>query len=242
MFEGKFVSAVIPAAGNGTRMGAGESKIWLKIKGKTILEQTLSALCEGDFIDEMIILGQAGEEIRFRETFGRLSEDRQRAHRHVPRFLFAQGGSERLDSVYNGLQQVSSEAALVLVHDGARPLVTEAIIREALQGAVTSGAAVACVPTKDTIKLVRNGFVTETPDRAQVFLVQTPQCFNKALIMAAYEEAKRLGVSATDDAGLVEQLGTAVRVTAGSYENIKVTTPEDLLVAEAIINSRENKA
>lgn len=241
MYQGKRVSAIIPAAGSGSRMGGAESKTWLKLDGKIMIERTLTALCQGDVIDEMIVVGQLADRERFEAVFKTLAEELALTERGIPNFVFSTGGKERLDSVYQGLLKVSQTSELILIHDGARPLVTKAIIASGLEAALLEGAAVACVPSKDTIKIAKNGFVYETPDRATVYNVQTPQCFKKQIIIEAYEKAIAEAVSATDDAGLVEKLGVAVKVTEGSYENIKVTTPEDVIVAEAILKSRENK-
>lgn len=238
MFRNKWVSAIIPAAGSGRRMGQPESKTWLKLAGVTMLERTLLALCEGDFIDEMIVVGQASDQSRFLEVFEAVRSTRRSLAKAVPDLRFTTGGDERIDSVYRGLLEVKPQGELILVHDGARPLVTEAVIVAALEGADRFRAAVACVPAKDTVKLVVEGMVKETPDRRTVYNVQTPQCFEKALIVQAYKQAMASGVAATDDAGLVEHLGVPVKVTEGSYENIKVTTPEDVIIAEAIINNR----
>lgn len=240
MYQGKWVSAIIPAAGSGSRMGCAESKTWLKLNGKIMIERTLTALCQGDVIDEMIVVGQLADKERFEAVFKTIAEELALNERKIPRFVFSTGGKERLDSVYQGLLKVSQTSELILVHDGARPLVTKGVIESGLEAALLHGAAVACVPSKDTIKIVKGGFVSETPDRATVYNVQTPQCFEKNLILKAYEKAMSESISATDDAGLVESLGGAVKVTEGSYENIKVTTPEDVIVAEAILNSRKN--
>lgn len=242
MYRGKGVSAIIPAAGSGRRMEQAESKTWLRLGGVMMLERTLLALCEGDYLDEMIVVGQLADEARFLEVFEAVKKQRSHMGKRFPGMTFTAGGAERMDSVYRGLLQVSKTTELILVHDGARPLVTELVLKDALEGAYSTQAAVACVPSKDTVKLVVAGVVTETPDRATVYQVQTPQCFEKTLLFKAYEQAMASGVSATDDAGLVERLGVPVSVTKGSYENIKVTTPEDILIAEAIINHRDNKA
>lgn len=237
MFCGKKVSAIVPAAGLGTRMGGKESKTWLKLAGQTMIEQTLLALCEGNHIDEVVIVGKASDQHRFEAVIesvkGRFTKKEM-----LPKFLFATGGQERLDSVYNGLKSADALAQLILVHDGARPLVTEQVIVNALNAAVKHGAAVACVASKDTVKIGLKGFVKETPERSTVYNVQTPQCFRRDIIFEAYHRAALEDVKATDDAGLVERLGYPVAISEGSYDNIKVTTPEDVIVAEAILNNR----
>jgi 2-C-methyl-D-erythritol 4-phosphate cytidylyltransferase len=156
----------------------------------------------------------------------------------APRVRLVIGGETRQESVANCLAEVS-EGELVAVHDAARPLLTGSIMRDVLDRAGETGAAIAAVPAKDTIKLCdRDGIVVETIDRSRAWLVQTPQCFRRDLLVGAHEAARAEGYLATDDAALVERAGVAVSVVMGSYENIKVTTPEDILVCEEILKRR----
>ncbi len=143
------------------------------------------------------------------------------------------GGRTRQESVQKGLDAISTESELVLIHDGARPLIEAELVREVIAAAQQYGAAIAAVPVKDTVKMVEDGIVSETLPREKLWSIQTPQAFKREIIC----EAHRLGVGlgATDDAGLVENLGYEVRVVPGSYKNIKITTPEDLLLAEAFL-------
>jgi 2-C-methyl-D-erythritol 4-phosphate cytidylyltransferase len=144
------------------------------------------------------------------------------------------GGETRQDSVFNGLQAVPGDADYVVVHDGVRPFVTDEVILACLEGAARWGAAVAAVPVKDTIKITdEDGFVMETPDRRKLWTVQTPQAFRKNLLWEAHQHARQAQIQATDDAALVEQLGFKVKLVMGSYRNLKITTPEDLIIAEA---------
>lgn len=145
------------------------------------------------------------------------------------------GGDTRQDSVFNGLCALPDDTDLVIVHDGVRPFVTDEMIFNCLEAAVDYGASVAAVPVKDTIKVTDDGgFIVDTPDRSRLWAVQTPQAFQTKLLLEAHRHARKQGIQATDDAALVELLGFKVKVVAGSYGNLKITTPEDLIVAEAL--------
>lgn len=149
------------------------------------------------------------------------------------------GGGTRQDSVFNGLKVLPHDTDFVIVHDGVRPFVTDEIIFTCLEAAADCGAAVAAVPVKDTIKITdRDEFVVDTPDRSQLWAVQTPQVFRRDVLVEAHQHARREQIQLTDDAALVEQLGLKVKCVMGSYSNLKITTPEDLTVAKALINNR----
>jgi 2-C-methyl-D-erythritol 4-phosphate cytidylyltransferase len=153
------------------------------------------------------------------------------------------GGRQRQDSVWEGLKAVRDNCDLVMVHDGVRPFISQDILARAVQGAVDCGASIVGVQAKDTVKLVSpHMYVMETPDRAGVFLVQTPQTFKRAILLEAYRQAMRDGFYATDDAALVERLGLPIKVVEGSYENIKITTPEDLAIGEMIVRRRAGRS
>jgi len=152
----------------------------------------------------------------------------------------ASGGSERQYSIANALNIMSQTTDIVLVHDGARPLVNILCINNVIQAAIAHHAAVVAVPVKDTIKIVNNGVVSGTPERHTLWSIQTPQGFNAHLLRQAYEQANKDDYLGTDDASLVERLGVSVKIVEGSYENIKVTTPEDLIIAEALMNSKNS--
>ena len=147
------------------------------------------------------------------------------------------GGETRQDSVCNGLKVLPKDTDFVVVHDGVRPFVTDGMIFTCLEAAADWGAAVAAVPVKDTIKITdSDGFVVDTPDRNRLWSVQTPQVFRRDLLIEAHQHARQEGLQLTDDAALVEQLGLRVKCVMGSYGNLKITTPEDLIVAEALMN------
>ncbi len=149
------------------------------------------------------------------------------------------GGETRQDSVFNGLKALPHDTDFVIVHDGVRPFVTDEIIFTCLEAAADCGAAVTAVPVKDTIKITdRDEFVVDTPDRSQLWAVQTPQVFRRDVLIEAHQHARREQIQLTDDAALVEQLGLKVKCVMGSYSNLKITTPEDLAVAKTLINNR----
>jgi len=224
------VSAIIPSAGEGARMG--KKKAFIRVLGKPILYHTVSVFEESEHIREIIIVVS--------------SEDVEETNRLIEEYGFKkiksiiEGGKERQVSVYNGLQSVSSGCEYVMVHDCVRPLVNRDIIASAVREVKVHKAVVVGVPSKDTVKLVADdGTVKETMERDSTWLIQTPQIFMYDIIKEAYERAKRIGYAATDDSRLVERLGQKVKVVMGSYENIKITTPEDLIFAEAVLRQRQ---
>lgn len=214
-------SVIITAGGMGKRMGG--PKQFLNIMGKPMVLWTIEAFKNTKCIDE-IILVVAEEFMDEALKFG------------LPT---AKGGQERSDSVRNGLELVSDSSDIILIHDGARPLVTSEIIKSAIAEARNSGAVVVGVPVKDTIKKVGSCelVVVSTPDREFLWQAQTPQAFKRDIIIEAYKKAKG---PATDDSKLVEDLGLQVKMVMGSYENIKITTPDDLVFAEAVLRRRQN--
>lgn len=228
------ISVIIPAAGQGRRMGMGQNKVHLSIGSETILTLTLQIFDRLDVVEELIIV------VRPEEAETCLQQVLLPGAFQKPYKVVA-GGKERQDSVRAGLAVLSHRSDFVLIHDGARPLVADELIQGALQAALEHGTAVLAVPVKDTIKIVRpNGFVEKTPERSALRAVQTPQIFRRELICRAYEYADRTGFLGTDDASLVEAMGEPVFLVPGSYENIKITTPEDLLLAESILRRRSS--
>ncbi|MDM5186556.1 2-C-methyl-D-erythritol 4-phosphate cytidylyltransferase [Bacillus sp. DX4.1] len=217
---------IIPAAGQGKRMGAGKNKLFLLINEVPIIVHTLRAF-EKDEACKNIIMAINEEE---RSYFSELIQ----TYRIQKSVQFIQGGAERQDSVYNALQHVE-HVDYVLVHDGARPFVTSKMIHHVLETAKQKGASICAVPVKDTVKKVEQNTVVETVERSQLRAVQTPQGFYVPLLLEAHESAKQGCFFGTDDASLIERLGEKVGVVEGSYYNIKVTTPEDLLIAESFL-------
>jgi 2-C-methyl-D-erythritol 4-phosphate cytidylyltransferase len=209
-------------------MGAALPKALTPLLGKSLLEWTLEAVVASGVVSEILVAVPAGAEDAFRAI-----ADEQ----GMPVWLVG-GGETRQESVANCLAE-APECELVAVHDAARPLLTGRLMQDVLLRARETGAAIAAVPAKDTIKLCDgDGVVVETVDRSRAWLVQTPQCFRLDLLIAAHEAAMAEGYLATDDAALVERTGAPVSVVMGSYENIKVTTPEDILVCEEILKRR----
>ena len=225
-------SAIIAAGGSGSRMKTDEGKLFIELCGTPIILLTLAVFDSCDIIDEIILPVPLDEIERTKQLVERAGLKKVR---HI-----IQGGSTRQASVYNGLQVVSSDSDIVVIHDGARPFVSREIILDAVSETRAHKAVIVGMPVKDTIKTVTDDrLVSNTLDREILWQVQTPQVFEAPLIKEAYERAFKLGFSATDDARLVERLGEKVKMIQGSYENIKITTPEDLKIGEAILKSRQ---
>jgi 2-C-methyl-D-erythritol 4-phosphate cytidylyltransferase len=215
--------AVIVAGGKGKRMG--RRKQFLKIAGKTILQWTVAAFDQTGVIDG-IVLVVAKEQLRL-----------ARKIKSKKLISIVEGGKERFDSVRNGLAALPPSVEMVAIHDGARPAVTPKIIEAAVSEANRTGAAVAGFPLKDTIKKVerRKLSVERSLDRAELWAAQTPQVFKISIIQRAYQHIRG---DETDDAMLVERMGIPVKMVMGTYKNLKVTQPEDLIIAAAILKKR----
>ncbi len=224
--------AVIVAGGRGSRMNLDINKQYIDICGRPLLSWTIQAFEDCEVISDIILVTPA-EEIIFckREIVDAFGFTKVKS--------IVAGGPERQNSVYNGLMELDEECGIVLVHDGARPFVTGELIADVAREAAEYGAVTAAVPVKDTIKAAdEEGFVTGTLDRNTLWAVQTPQAFDAALLKEAHKKAAEEGFTGTDDAVLVERMGKKLKIVMGSYENIKLTTPEDIAVAEAIAASR----
>jgi 2-C-methyl-D-erythritol 2,4-cyclodiphosphate synthase/2-C-methyl-D-erythritol 4-phosphate cytidylyltransferase len=217
MFKGKRVTAIITAAGSGKRMGYDVPKQFLNLGSKTVLEMSIAPFDKADFIDEILVVTN--------QDFLELCKTLCQNYHKVVRIL--EGGKERQDSVKNALDLL--EDGYVLVHDGARPYVTEEIIMNVMMATAEKKAAVAAVPAKDTIRQV-SGKNSVTLDRSTLYNVQTPQGFSVPLIKKAFQKAYEDNFYGTDDAMLVERIGADVAIAEGSYGNIKITTKEDLPV------------
>lgn len=225
------VIALIPAAGRGIRMGLEIGKPYAPLAGRPVLAHTLDAFDRCPLVDGYVLVVDPERQEYCQkhvvEAFGY-----HRVWQIIP------GGATRQESVYRGLQAMGDEADIVVVHDGVRPFIDAAVIEESITLCRTRAAVLVAVPVKETIKVVQDGVVVTTPDRATLWLAQTPQTFSYPLIWKAHEQARMEGYRGTDDAVLVERLGQPVMVLQGSYENIKLTTPEDLVVAEQILRRR----
>lgn len=217
------VTAVLVAAGSSTRMGF--DKLSFDLGGETVLERSVRAFDECPEVDELVIVTGAS------------GENAQRAAARCKKPVrLVRGGSTRAESARSGV--AAAHGRLVAVHDAARPFVSQSVIADTIAAAARCGAAAPAVPVKDTLKRAVDGVVVETPDRAQLFAVQTPQVFEHGLILGALEKAVEDGAELTDDCAAVERIGMPVCLTEGSYENLKLTTPEDIAVAESILERR----
>jgi 2-C-methyl-D-erythritol 4-phosphate cytidylyltransferase len=224
--------AVIVAAGRGTRMAAADNKPYLLIAGRPVLAYTLEAFERCSAVTAIVVVAAPGEESRASGLVKR--EGFRKVTAIVP------GGMERQDSVAAGLTAIATEG--VLVHDAARPLVTPVQIQACCEAAEQHGASALAVPVKDTIKVVDGGgMIVSTPDRASMWAVQTPQAFRRLELLDAHRLAGEAGTTATDDAMLLERLGRKVAAVPGDYKNLKITTPEDLLVAELFLARRHRE-
>lgn len=221
--------AVIPAAGSGTRFGQGD-KTTLQIAGVSVLERVLRALVESASLERIVIAVSRDNQFPVLELITGLQLPVD-----VSTVL---GGKTRTQSVRNGVDALSEAIDQVLIHDAARPLVTPGLIRETIQEASCHGAAVPGVPVTDTVKLVDGNLVRRTLDRSELVAVQTPQVFRRDWLLAAYGSLDEQ-FDVTDEASILERAGYPVRIVPGDPGNIKVTTPSDIPVAEALLRSRE---
>lgn len=218
-------SAIVPAAGKSVRMG--EDKLFLPLGEMPVILRTLRTLESSPYVTEIIL--STREELMV--PLSQLCKD---AALEKVRKIVA-GGETRALSVLAGLREADPASELIAIHDADRPLVTVDIINAAIEKAAERGAAAPAVPVKDTVKRAANGMVVGTLDRSELYAVQTPQVFEHGLILGALEKAITDEASITDDCSAVERIGMPVCLTEGSYDNIKLTTPEDLAVGEAIL-------
>ena len=235
----KVVTAIFPAAGKGKRMQAGMNKVLVELEGVPILVRTLARFSRCQAVDRLVVV-VAAHEVDF-VTDMLTGADREFG---LKPWQVTAGGSERQYSVWNGIQAVQGAADddIILVHDAARPLVSEKTILETIRVAEAKGAAIAAVPVKNTIKVVdASGVVVDTPMRSTLVAVQTPQIFRASLLKEAYAALAAKPAAVTDDASVVELLGHRVVVAQGRYENIKITTPEDLVLAEHFLEELQQE-
>lgn len=223
--------ALIMAAGSSSRMG--EDKQFMKLGGKSVLARTISVFEDCGAVSDIIVVTK--------------KESVDRVRRLVEQYRFTKviqvipGGKERVESVFMGLQKISKEYGLVAIHDGARPLVTKEIVEKTIRTAQKFNAAAPAEPVTSTVKRVKNDAIVETIDRQELALVQTPQVFEASLIKGAIQKAIQDKAPITDDCMAAERIGITVHLTEGSRENIKLTTQEDMIFAEAILRSRRKK-
>lgn len=235
----KKVVAIIPAAGSGKRMNESVNKQFLKIGDKTVIERTLAAFEASKQVSEVILVTKYEEIPSLNNIIKASGIKKVRS--------LVEGGAERQDSIYNGLKETRSDDDWILVHDGARPFITSTMIDEMVEALLMENeqqaqsrykSLVMAVPSKDTVKRVKGNKVEETLNRSELFNIQTPQAFSRELLVESYDKAMQAGYKGTDDASIVEWMGHDVFIHMGSYENIKITTPDDLYLGEAILKKR----
>lgn len=229
-----FCSAIVAAAGSSRRMGEVNKLMAPLLDGVPVLAWTLRALNEAELVDEIVVA--------VREEDLLSTGDLCKIYGISKPVKIVRGGDTRLDSVLAASLECREDAAFLAVHDGARPLASPALIDRTIALARRTNAAAPAVPVKDTVKLVRDGVVVSTPPREELRAVQTPQVFEASLLRAALQAVRDAGGAVTDDCAAVERLGKEVHLTEGDYENIKITTPEDLLLAAEILRRREAEA
>ena len=223
------ISAIILAGGKGKRMGASVSKLFIELKGKPIIYYTIKKFEENKNIDNIVVVLPPDEVSYFKE------EILKKYSLKIDKIVL--GGTERQDSVYNALKSIAdTETDIVLIHDGARPFISNRIINDGIKYANEYGAAAPGVMPKDTIKVKNeNNFSINTPDRSSLVAIQTPQVFKYKEILKCHEKVKVNKEVVTDDTMVAEKYGYKVYLYEGEYTNIKVTTPEDLILGEMLI-------
>lgn len=226
------VCAIIPAAGSSARMG-GENKLLMELCDMPVLVHTVLAFARCDAVDDIVICCREQDILCYGKLMQEYGLNKVRS--------IVRGGETRTASVLAGIRACPQETVLLAVHDGARPLVTQEIITQAIESAWAHGAAAPIVPPKDSIKRVESGLICADVPRAEIAAVQTPQVFRREILTRALETAEQDNHIYTDDCAAVEALHVDIYATEGSYENIKITTPEDILIGEAILNRRENE-
>ena len=224
------IYVIIPAAGSGSRMGKNSNKLFMKIGDKTVIERTLDAFNNYGNIYAIVVTNEENlEELR------RLQNTKYPFIKSV-----ILGGNSRTESVSKGVDELTNiedgptADDYVFIHDGARCMITKDVIDNCVEGLADNKVCVAGVQAKNTIKVVHDGIVESTPDRSTLYEVQTPQCFHYDVLKKSYDNAKENNIEATDDTALAELLGYKVAIVQGSYSNIKITTPEDIIFAQGI--------
>ena len=226
-----FVSAIIVAAGNSTRMGFGYSKQLIELNGKTVLERTISNFSESKLTDEIILVCR-NEDV---EIFKNIINSRIILNKSIK---FVPGGNCRQKSVENGVKLSSEVSTHFVIHDCARPLITPDDIDNAIKKGIELNSVVLGIPVIDTIKIIEDGRVKYTPDRSTLRAIQTPQIFKKSIYIEALRVAESSNIEFTDDSLLLEHFGYSVYIIDGNVDNIKITSPKDIAVAEEILRRR----
>ena len=228
--SGNFFSAVIVAAGNSSRMGGKESKIFIDLCGKAVILRTAEIFAPMDAVQEIVVVTRPDLCERVRTMLRGAGIQKLTA--------VVEGGAMRLESVQKGILACSGRAKLIAVHDGARPLASRALVLEAIRAADKWSAAIPAVQVRDTIRLVEHDVGVQTPDRTALLAMQTPQVFDADLLRAAIQNAMQRQLPVTDDGAAVEAMGGSVRITRGDEENFKITTQMDLELARLLVKKR----
>ena len=224
----KCCGAVIVAAGSASRMG-GIDKVMAPLNGEPMIARTVRAFQNCDAISEIVVVTRHDLILPITSLCAQM--DKVQA--------VVAGGSSRQESVHLGLNALSGKCKLAAIHDGARPLISWQVIDRVVRAANTYGAAAPAIPVKDTIKVVQGGVVKETPDRASLQAVQTPQVFDFDILRGALKKAKQDGAQVTDDCSAVERIGLTVKIVEGEERNLKVTTPLDLKIAQLLLEEEK---
>ncbi len=228
------ITSIVLSGGSGTRMGTAIKKQYLTVKGKELLIYSLEAMEENKKISEIILVVPIAD-IEFCEKL-------MKKYNLKKIIAVVTGGETRFASVYNGLQAVPKNSDLVVVHDGARPLLSQTTLEDTIQAGKIYGAAIAAIPVKDTIKQIDDdSFIDFTYDRDVLWAAQTPQVFRRDIIMDCYQKAFESNLQGTDDASIIERFGYKVRLVMGDYENIKITTPGDFEYAQFLLCKEEGE-
>ncbi len=221
-------AVLIAASGRGQRLGGEIKKQYVTLDGVPILARTLEIFVKHEAVNQIVVIVPGGEVDQARQMI--------KSFWPLEKISFVEGGKRRQDSIHRGLEALPRKAELVCVHDGVRPFVTAKLFEAVLEMAIRCGGAVPVIPVTDTLKdIAANGMINRTVCRDRVYHAQTPQIFRYELIMEAYRKAHLLGIEATDDSYLLELLGEAVCTVPGDRANIKITHPQDLLIAEAFL-------
>lgn len=223
----KKVTCIVAAGGSGKRMGAGINKLFLEVDDVPVIVHTLTVLQNCDAVDEIIVSTREEDIIHLSELVSAFAISKVKT--------IVKGGTTRGESIFSASKEVTCDTDFVIVHDGARPFITDEIIEETIKSAENFGAAACGVKPKCTLKSVSDGYINETIDREKTVEIQTPQIFRKEIFDKMYSCDLETIKSATDDCVLAELVGAEIFVTQGSYKNIKITTPEDIEIAEIFL-------
>lgn len=241
MYKNNYVTAIILAAGIGKRMNFDIPKQYILLSNETILKRTIRNVLKSEYIDECILVIRKEDIKKAKEIIQDITRSNIRNNDFKIKYVI--GGKERQDSAYCGIKAVSDNTDIILVHDGVRPFIKKEIIEDAIKSVEITGSVATAVKVKDTIKYTKDGgkIVESTPRRENLRAIQTPQVFKKDILKKAYDIAYNEKYYSTDDASLVEYAGGDVYLIEGDYSNIKITTKEDLIIANAIIEEENGE-